>query len=160
MAKAKKRTMRMKKRYNTKSRKGAGPVFGVTNVPDDETKNINSLSRSNSLASTDTGRSSFDSDDLNYYPTEQSPHDLQMEYQSKCPKNFFGFKKSSPECKALEENYRQLRGDIIDEQKEAQGMVNYQGYAPPKKKWFGLFGGRRTKRRRSQKKRTTRRRKY
>jgi len=160
-------TKRMRRRYNKRSRKGGEgqPVnFGMVNIPDDESKYRNSLATTNtgrssfgSDYSTDTGRSSFGSDYSDNYPPEQTPRDLQIEYQSKCKKNFLGFKDSSPECKALEEKYKQLRGDVMDQIKEDKELINYQGYAPPKKAWYQIFGGRR-KSRRYRKKRTVRRR--
>lgn len=179
---AKKRTMRMKKRYNTKSRKGAGGFlsrnqtydpyhavnnmsqrdinnFGVTGNPllGEEQPLLNEEKRFNSW----TPQGECDPTNI---PNLKGSWELKNNYDKCCPpkKGWFGNKKNdSAYCKQVDLNYNSARVGDSMEAKEYQGAVNYQGYAPPKKKWFGLFGGRRTKRRRrSQKKRTARRRKH
>jgi len=180
MAMTKKRTMRMKKRYNTKSRKGGigffnrvqpyDPYQAVNNISETDVNNFGTtysppldeepLLNQDKKFQSWTPQGECDPTNL---PNIKGAWELKNNYDKCCPpkKGWFGNKKNdSAYCTKLDSKYTSARQDNRAEAKELQGAVNYQGYAPPKKKWFGLFGGRRTKRRRSQKKRTTRRRKY
>jgi hypothetical protein len=172
MAMAKKRTMRMKKRYNGRSKRGGEyedfgmrPSFEAR--PSEEGAFLESVGSSPNKPSFPTeqglsnGVNKFDECNINAIDNITDSWELKSNYDKCCPpkKGWFGNKKNdSPYCQKLDSNYTLARQENKAEAKELQGAVNYQGYAPPKKKWFGLFGGRRTKRRRSQKKRTARRR--
>lgn len=180
MATTKKRTMRMKKRYNTKSRKGGmfgflkkkpqyDPFQAVNNLSETDVNNFGVtgnpvlgeeeplLNKERKFTSW-TPQGECDPTDI---PNLKGAWELKNNYDKCCPpkKGWFGNKKNdSAYCKQVDLNYDSVKVRDSMEAKEYQGAVNYQDYAPPRKKWFGLFGGRRTKRRRSQKKRTTRRR--
>jgi hypothetical protein len=66
---------------------------------------------------------------------------MQENYQTCCPKTWYGSKNSSPYCKQLDLNFKGAQqGQQMDNQRELQGLpqqVN-PGYAPPqRRRWYG-----------------------
>lgn len=99
---------------------------------------------------------------LNYLKILKTPEDMHKNYQTCCPKKFFGLRKNSSDyCKKLElnfhdalraENYARGYSEDIneDELREIENSMNNNPYfIPPKKPWWKFWGkGRRTRRRR------------
>jgi hypothetical protein len=88
---------------------------------------------------------------------------MQENYQTCCPKTWYGSKNSSPYCKQLDLNFKgaQQREQMVN-QDELQGLpqqVN-PGYAPPqRRRWYG--GGRKTnKSRKTRKTKNNKKRSY
>jgi hypothetical protein len=72
---------------------------------------------------------------------------MQENYQTCCPKTWYGSKNSSPYCKQLDLNFKgaQQRQQIVT-QNELEGLPQVKvGYVPPQRRgWYR--GGRKTKR--------------
>lgn len=189
---AKKRTMRMKKRYNKKSKKGgfinyfrqkpSDPFNSVKEISKedinkqfgtnynsiyDNDDSINNTSRVTNNFNTQSPDGSLNMRDSEYerpsqvIDQQEQIESLQKNYQLKCPKKFGFFENSSYECKELKNQYEKIRMDIQQDKNQIQGMVNYQGYAPPPKKpWYKFWGGKTKRGRTHRKKHTVRKRRH
>ena len=65
--------------------------------------------------------------------------DLQIHYNTCCPKGFMGWKNSSPYCKRLLSEGNTLTSNLHNE------MEGDLGNTPPKKPWYKFWGGKKSK---------------